>query len=581
MSARAVLNQNLTDALKHHAKNNLNDALRFYELAYGDPEIRSEVLFQNYGALLRKSGNSSKAIEVYERGLKLHPEHVGINLNYSNAIRDAKPALSAFIHIKVIQSMLLNNSNNEQLGDAMLFLGETLDKLGLCNWSFQIFREALEVSPKACIALANLLVLIDKNPEFLTLSPESRIAINKCLDSIIDTVSDKEKLDIYYAMGNSQVAAGLIDESIKSFDKADIIFNSIKKGNGSDVLTKDMIDKKTNSSWNMSCALLKQGNFSKGWKLFDYGLITPADGPQRWQRALFKPFDSQEIMVWKGESLENKSILLLEEQGVGDTMMFLTLVKKIIKEAKLTVLVIAKRLKPIYKRSLNAYIKGGKLQIIATTDFIKTPINSKKIHYQSPLGSICQYRFVDIKMFGRDMPLLEANKINQSRLKELAISNDKKLIGLSWRGGAKGTRMKQKSLSIPLFSKILKPYSDKYEFVNLQYGCSEAEYKEFLDNGIRIKWIKEINPLKDMDNWLDLVSLCDGVVSVANTTIHGAGGLGIPTMCMLGLRSDWRWLSDCRAKNSYWYPSVQIAPQKSTGWDDAIIKTQKWLATFI
>ena len=58
-----------------------------------------------------------------------------------------------------------------------------------------------------------------------------------------------------------------------------------------------MIDKKTNSSWNMSCALLKQGNFSKGWKLFDYGLITPADGPQRWQRALFKPFDSQEIMV--------------------------------------------------------------------------------------------------------------------------------------------------------------------------------------------------------------------------------------------------------------------------------------------
>ena len=82
-------------------QNNLNDALRFYELAYGDPEIRSEVLFQNYGALLRKSGNSSKAIEVYERGLKLHPEHVGINLNYSNAIRDAKPALSAFIHIKV------------------------------------------------------------------------------------------------------------------------------------------------------------------------------------------------------------------------------------------------------------------------------------------------------------------------------------------------------------------------------------------------------------------------------------------------------------------------------------------------
>ena len=58
-------------------QNNLNDAL-FLRVGYGDPEIRSEVR-QNYGALLRKSGNSSKAIEVYERGLKLHPEHVGIN----------------------------------------------------------------------------------------------------------------------------------------------------------------------------------------------------------------------------------------------------------------------------------------------------------------------------------------------------------------------------------------------------------------------------------------------------------------------------------------------------------------------
>ena len=29
---------------------------------------------------------------------------------------------------------------------------------------------------------------------------------------------------------------------------------------------------------------IKAGNFSKGWKLFDYGLITPADGPQRWQK---------------------------------------------------------------------------------------------------------------------------------------------------------------------------------------------------------------------------------------------------------------------------------------------------------
>ena len=60
----------------------------------------------------------------------------------------------------------------------------------------------------------------------------------------------------------------------------------------------------------------KTRKLREGWKLFDYGLITPADGPQRWQRALFKPYDSGEIQVWKGECLKDKTILLLEEQGV-------------------------------------------------------------------------------------------------------------------------------------------------------------------------------------------------------------------------------------------------------------------------
>ena len=80
--------------------------------------------------------------------------------------------------------MLLNNSNNEQLGDAMLFLVRHLTNLGFATGRFK-FLKALEVSPKACIALANLLVMQTKTLN-LTLSSESRIAINKCLDSIID-----------------------------------------------------------------------------------------------------------------------------------------------------------------------------------------------------------------------------------------------------------------------------------------------------------------------------------------------------------------------------------------------------------
>ena len=39
--------------------------------------------------------------------------------------------------------------------------------------------------------------------------------------------------------------------------------------------------------------------------------------------------------------------------------------------------------------------------------------------------------------------------------------------------------------------------------------------------------------LKNMELWLDQVAVCDAVISVANTTIHGAGGLGKPTNVLI------------------------------------------------
>ena len=70
---------------------------------------------------------------------------------------------------------------------------------------------------------------------------------------------------------------------------------------------------------------------------------------------------------------------------------------------------------------------------------------------------------------------------------------------------------------------------------------------------------------------------CDAVISVANT-IHGAGGLNIPTLCLLGKHADWRWLNDPDACRSYWYPSVGIAREHDQdGWTPALTKVGHWI----
>ena len=81
-----------------------------------------------------------------------------------------------------------------------------------------------------------------------------------------------------------------------------------------------------------------------------------------------------------------------------------------------------------------------------------------------------------------------------------------------------------------------------------------------------------------MEEWLNLVASCDAVISVANTTIHGAGGLNIPTMCFLSRHADWRWLNDPKVERSYWYPSVGIARESNQdGWSPALQQVSQWI----
>ena len=57
------------------------------------------------------------------------------------------------------------------------------------------------------------------------------------------------------------------------------------------------------------------------------------------------------------------------------------------------------------------------------------------------------------------------------------------------------------------------------------------------------------------------------------------GGLNKPTICLLGNKADWRWLTNKEEKYSYWYPTVRIAWQDegSSSWEKALGEVQDWI----
>ena len=273
-------------------------------------------------------------------------------------------------------------------------------------------------------------------------------------------------------------------------------------------------------------------------------------------------------------------ILLLEEQAIGDAMMFLSLLSTLANEADQVGVLLSDRLVPIYKRTIQHASELSNCKIYSHSDFAKGLLKPSLFDVQSPIGSICQYRFDDITQYSPLVPCLHprteiVDNLRKNYLK--GSTSDTKLIGISWRGGGKPDRIKKKSVDEDEFFKLLSGLSN-IRFVSLQYGQCKETLKNWAKSGLPIIHDQRIDPLKNMEAWIDQVAACDAVLSVANTTIHGAGGLGIPTMCLLSCAADWRWFSDESVLRSYWYPSVGIAREtKDLGWATAFSDVRSWL----
>ena len=335
------------------------------------------------------------------------------------------------------------------------------------------------------------------------------------------------------------------------------------------------------NSWNASNLLLQNQQFDVGWKLYDHGLRTPAKGPQSWQRALPKPFSYQELPLWKGSSLNDKSILLLEEQAIGDVMQFITLVPSLVQESKHLGLLVSNRLYPVYIRSFKDYISQGLISVYSFDHVSQNLLDPSSFDFQSPLGSICQYRFTHPKLYGCHSPIITADqnitKSLMNKYTRLHSGKSRRIIGISWRGGGTKERMNQKSISIQQLSEALSKHPDLL-FISLQYGDCTNDIQEFKNNDVDIMLDSDINAVSGFDTWLSQVAVCDAVISVANTTIHASGGLNIPTLCLLSKFIDWRWLKDSKVDQSYWYPSVGIARQSDDGsWDPVIARVNHWI----
>ena len=548
-----------------HKEGKEDEALSIYTQLV-DENFNDITPYLNGASILRKKEQSAKAIPFIQKGLNIFPKASGLYNNMGNCLVDLSDDARAVVAYR--QAIRFDTTAI----DARISLVSCLSRLGLKQLAFKTAVAGYFTTPHPNSFITQILEALYNLPESQRGDSQELGKSIDQLESYLLSEHPDNPVHIWAVLCQVYISICDLDRALESRTKLHLLTTKTLQNNPGSVLKEKGYSDWHRIGWNLSLTLLRNGRLKEGWSLFDHGLLVAASGPQRWQRSLKKPYSSSLLPIWKGESLLGKKLLAIGEQGIGDMMMFATMLPSLAREASHITFCVPKRLHEIYKRSFN------NISILSIEDLREKDTKPSMFDYQTAIGSICQYRFSDLDSHSSKDYLLHADPSVVQSFREKHYDG-RPIVGISWQGGGKDKIIREKSIPLAQWHPIL---SDKrFKFISLQYGDArdliERSNKKY---DYQLIHDDSVDPLKDMDHWLSLVESTDYVISIANTTIHGAAGLNKPTSVLLNKNADWRWIEPSVYSKSYWYPDVVTHYQKDNGdWSDAIISAKNWLNT--
>ncbi|MDH1443984.1 tetratricopeptide repeat-containing glycosyltransferase family protein [Pseudomonas sp. GD03721] len=322
---------------------------------------------------------------------------------------------------------------------------------------------------------------------------------------------------------------------------------------------------------NLSQLMLRLGQFEVGWQHYEW----------RWAKVLRDQLQNFPQPRWNGEPLHGRTLLVWAEQGMGDQIMFASMLPDLQHLDGPLLFEAAERLIPLFTRSFPG------VQFFTREEVGRELRNGVPwVRYgwpacdlQTPMGSLGILLRRSRQDFTAHAGYLKADPHESVKLR-----NDyhlqfpgKRLIGISWRGGTSVTNFKQ-SRRIEMSQLAHLACLADVQLINLQYGEVEQDLEQARLHGLQIFNDRSVDPLLDIDRQASQIAALDAVISIDNTTVHLAGALGVPTLALLPMNPDWRW--GLEEGQSFWYPCVQLLHNaRHDDWGDIIKRCATMLAT--
>jgi tetratricopeptide (TPR) repeat protein len=303
--------------------------------------------------------------------------------------------------------------------------------------------------------------------------------------------------------------------------------------------------------WNRIQIRLLMGRFADAWS--DYGARWRMDG-------LRMPYREFPAPAWDGAPLAGKTVLIWGEQGLGDELIFASLLPELAAEAGHLVVECERRLVPLFARAL------PEAEVVGRRDPPDPRLLAGDIDLHAPMGDVAAFRRRTRADFKPTRGYLSPDPVRRdacrARYDALDQRDDERLkVGVSWLSANPHYKA---SVDVPLGHWAPIFAVPGVRWINVQYGAHETELMpQLAEADAEIFLDTSFDAMADIDAWAAQIAACDLVISISNSTSCLAGALGVPVWQMLPFSPEAYWLAE--GEETLWFASMRLFRQAAPG----------------
>ena len=453
------------------------------------------------GAANRGLGRIQAASDAFKKVIDLNPTYaeaynnMGVTLQEQGKLDEAIAAYNKALTLK------------PDYAEAYYNTGSSLQKQGKQDEAIAAYNKALTLKPDHAEAYNNMGFTLQEQGKL----DEAIAACNKALSL------KPNYAEAHNNLGFALQRQGKLDEAIATYNKALSLKPNYAEAHN-----------------NLGFALLAQKDFDHGFKHCEW----------RWQTGdRANQFLKSTKPLWNGE--KSKRILVWNEQGIGDEIMFSSIVPELYAAASKILVKCDERLIPLFERSFPTDVAYFSRDAHVSED---------DYDFHIPMGSLPLTFRKSLESFKKSASgFLKGDTARAESIKgQLTQEQSKKLVGISWNTKSKVQNSSDRNINLADLAKKLD--SSNTQLVSLQYGDVSDEIEAVKNEyGIDVIQFDDVDNKNDIDGLASLILACDQIVSTTNVTVHLAGALGVKVTVLLPFSPRWIWGD---GSESFWYESV-------------------------